>query len=434
MPERAFRDFFMCYNWFQNKAQACPYDPAEQRFICKGEKFMTNGMKMRAADFFRPEDKDYMIAMRRELHEYPEIGFDLPRTNALVERELQKMGIPYSKEFGKASFVAELGNSIEGPVVGIRADMDALPMEEKTDLPFASKIPGRMHSCGHDAHTAILLGTAKMLKRAEEEGKLSCAVRLIFQANEEGEDSGAKAMVADGVMDGIDEIIALHQDVGVPAGSIGVFKGPFMAACEAYRIDFYGKAAHATAPEKGRDALAMAVKAYQDIYLMKCREIGPFEDHILSISSLTAGTAHNIIADHATMLISFRFFSMETHDKVDRRIREICEHAAAELGGTVTIQGEIGAPVVVNDPAITDRVRAAAETVVGPENVIEVKKRMGSEDFSHFLLKKPGKLLRLGNGNPEKGCTEASHSSYFMLDEDVLEIGAKVFVQYVLDR
>ena len=392
------------------------------------------GNSMKAEAFFRPEDKDYMIRIRRELHEHPETGFDLPLTDALVERELQSIGIPYTKEFGISSFTATLGSGLPGPVIGIRADMDALPVRETTGLPFASKIPGRMHACGHDAHTAILLGTARMLKRAEEENRLPCCVKLIFQANEEGEDSGAQAMVEDGVMDGIDEIIALHQDIGVPSGKIGYCAGEFEAACHPYRIEFFGQAAHATIPDRGKDALAMAVKAYNDIYLMKCRELGPFEEHILSISSLTAGTAHNIIADHAVMLISFRFFNMETHDKVDRRIHEICEHAAAELGGTVTFTDRISAWPVINDPAVTERVRQAASEVVGTENVVPVCKRMGSEDFSHYLQKKPGMLLRLGNGNPDKGCTKASHSSDFMLDEDVLEIGAKVFAQYVLDR
>jgi len=397
--------------------------------------------------FYDPEDKNYMVRIRRELHEYPEIGFDLPRTNALVERELKAMGIPYSTEYGRSSIVATVGQpESDGapssdepggkylPTIGIRADMDALPVTERTGLPFASKIPGQMHACGHDAHTAILLGTARMLKRAEEQGKLPCRVKLIFQANEEGEESGAAAMVNDGVMDDIDEIIALHQDIGVPVGSIGVISGEFMAACHPYRIEFFGQAAHATIPDKAKDALAMAVKAYNDIYLMKSREIGPFEEHILSISSLTAGTAHNIIADYAQMLISFRFFSMDTHDKVNRRIHQICENAAAELGGTVKFADSISAFPVYNDPDITEKVRAAASAVVGAENVVTVYKRMGSEDFSHYLQKKPGMLFRLGNGNAEKGCIHPSHSSEFMLDEDCLEVGAKVFVEYVMGR
>ena len=389
---------------------------------------------MNASDLFLPEDLDYMIRMRRTIHEYPEIGFDLPRTTALVRGELEKMDIPYTERFGRSSIVAELAGQDPSRTIGIRADMDALPVTEQTGLPFASKIPGCMHACGHDAHTAVLLGTARMLKRALDKGALPCRVKLIFQANEEGESSGAEAMVKDGVMEEIDEIIALHQDIGVPSGQIGVCAGPFEAACHAYSIEFFGKSAHATVPDQGKDALAMAVKAYNDIYLMKCRELGPFEEHILSISALSAGTVHNVIADHAVMKISFRFFDMGTHDKVDRRIREICEHAAAELGGSVLFDDRISALAVCNDPVITEKVRKAAAMTVGSENVIDVCKRMGSEDFSHYLQKKPGMLLRLGNGNPEKGCTEQSHSSRFMLDEDVLATGAKVFVQYVLNE
>lgn len=381
-------------------------------------------------DCFRPEDKDYIISIRRRIHQHPELGFDLPHTLATVRHELDSLGVAYTEEFGCSAIVATVGAG--ALTIGLRGDMDALPMTEETDIPFRSQIPGQMHSCGHDAHTAILLGVARALKRVERQ--LPCRVKLLFQPSEECADSGAKAMADDGVMDDIDQVLALHQDIGVPSGSIGVFSGDYMAACHPYRITFHGKSAHATMPQNGHDALAMAVKAYNDIYLMKCREIGPFEPHILSISCLHAGTAHNIIADTATMDISFRFFQMDLHDRIDARIRQICSNAAEELGGTVTMDGEISAFPVVNDPALTDRVRSAAAAVVGKDHVVNVSQRMGSDDFSHFLRSKPGVLFRLGNGNPDKGCIYPSHNARFMLDEDILLTGAQVFVQYILDH
>lgn len=384
-----------------------------------------------AKDYFRLDDAGYIIAIRREIHQHPEIGFDLPNTVAIVKRELDAIGVPYTEEFGKCSLVATINGGCTGPTIGIRADMDALPVEEKADVPFKSQIPGVMHACGHDAHTAILLGTARALKRAEKD--LNCRVKLLFQSNEEGEESGACAMVEDGVMEDIDEVISLHTEYSLPTGQIGLFSGPYMAACHPYTIEFHGKSVHATVPQNGRDALAMAVKSYNDIYLMKCRELNPFSPHVLSISCIQGGTAHNVIAETAAMKISFRFYDMETHDKVDSRIKQICRNAAEELGGTVEFSDRISAYAVINDAAVTERVRTAAVKTVGAENVVQVPQKLSSEDFSHFLRKKPGMLFRLGVGNPDLGCTEPPHTAKFKLDEDALILGAQTFVQYALD-
>lgn len=380
-------------------------------------------------DYFLPEDALFMADVRRKLHRRPELGFDLPETVALVKRELETMGVAYTEAYGKCSIVATLGRGDH--TVALRGDMDALPMEELTELPFKSEIPGAMHSCGHDAHTAILLGAARVLKRMED--KLPCRVKLLFQPSEEGTVSGAEMMAKAGAVDDVDEVLALHQDIGVPVGKLGLYSGDYMAACHPYKITFHGKAAHSTLPQNGHDALAMAVKAYNDIYLMKCREVGPFEQHVLSISCLHAGTAHNVVPDTATMEISFRFFSMDLHDRIDARIRQICKNAAAELEGTVAFEGAISAPPVYNDPAMAVRMKAAGEKVVGEGNVIDVTPRMGSDDYSHFIQGRPGVLFRLGNGNPEKGCIYPSHNSRFMLDEDILATGCMAFCQYVLD-
>lgn len=385
---------------------------------------------MKICDFFTPEDQQYMVKIRRQLHRRPELGFDLPETVALVKQELERMGIACTEAYGKCSIVATLGSGRR--TVGLRGDMDALPMEELADLPFRSEIPGVMHSCGHDAHTAILLGAARVLKRLEK--KLPCRVKLLFQPSEEGTVSGAEMMAMAGAVADVDEVLALHQDIGVPVGKLGLFSGDYMAACHPYKITFHGKAAHATQPQNGCDALAMAVKAYNSIYLMKCREVSPFEQHLLSISCLHAGTAHNVVPDRAVMEISFRFFSMALHDRLDARIRQICENAAAELGGSVEFEGAISAPPVVNDPAMAARMKRSGEKVVGEGNVVEVMPRMGSDDFSHFTQGRPGVLFRLGNGNPEKGCTYPSHNSRFMLDEDILATGCMAFCQYILDR
>ena len=385
-----------------------------------------------ANDLIPAEDLEHIVAIRRELHRFPEIGFDLPRTVALVKRELDAMGIPYTEEYGKGSVVGIINGSCTGKTIGLRADMDALPVQETADVPFKSEIPGAMHACGHDSHTAMLLGAARVLKRVEKD--LKCRVKLLFQPSEEGEISGAAMMVANGATDDVDYLLGLHTENTLQVGKIGIFSGEYMAACHPYTIEFHGKSVHATQPHQGHDALAMAVKAYNDINLMKCRELDPFAKLVLSVSSIQAGHAHNIITNYAKMLISFRFYNMEVHDLVDRRIKQICRNAAEELDGTVEFTDAISCPAVYNDPGVCTVVRKAALKVVGEENLAEVPQKLSSEDFAHYLTKKPGAMIRIGTRNEAKGCTEAPHNSGFMLDEDGLINGSRLLVQFVLEQ
>lgn len=384
---------------------------------------------MDAKRFFEPDDAAYIISLRRELHRRPELGFDLPETTALVKRELTRLGLSYTERYGKGSVVCELGRG--GRLVALRADMDALPVQEQTGLPYASEIPGRMHACGHDAHTAMLLGAAQALKRAE--ALLPCRVRLIFQPSEECDVSGAQLLVENGVLNGVDEIAALHVENALPCGELGFCAGPFQAGCHPYTIEFLGKSAHATMPQNGCDALAMAVKAYNGIYLMDCREMDPFCQHVLSISSLQAGHVHNAIPDHAKMLISVRFYDLAVNEKLDFRIKQICRNAAQELGGEVRFTDHISSYPVVNAPEAVERIARAASAVLGEEKVYPIMPKLYSEDFSHYLQKIPGALVQLGTGNREKGITAPLHSSDFRIDEAALEKGSEILVQYVFD-
>ena len=210
-------------------------------------------------------DKDYIISLRHEIHEYPEIGFDLPKTIAVVKRELENLGIEYTTRYGESSVVGIINPDKKHFTIGIRADMDALLIEEKTDLPFKSKIKGQMHSCGHDAHTAMLLGTAKALKAMED--KIACRVMLVFQPSEEGIRSGAEELVNGGLMDEIDVIVGLHIENWLESGKIGACAGASMASSRNFRIDFYGATAHASLPQSGKDALACAVRTYNNIQI-----------------------------------------------------------------------------------------------------------------------------------------------------------------------
>ena len=377
-------------------------------------------------------DKDYIISLRHEIHEYPEIGFDLPKTIAVVKRELENLGIEYTTEYGESSVVGIINPDKKHFTIGIRADMDALLIEEKTDLPFKSKIKGQMHACGHDAHTAMLLGTAKALKAMED--KISCRVMLVFQPSEEGIRSGAEELVKGGLMDEIDVIIGLHIENWLPSGSIGICKGSSMASSRNFRVDFHGATAHATLPHSGVDALATAVRTYNNIQYMLGREINPFSKYVCSVGKLSGGTSQNIIADYAYMLGTIRTFDMELDSFLIRRIEEIANNTAKEVGAKAVLDTSLKAFVVYNNPYISDLVLKSGEKIVGKDNIVNMPEKLSSEDFSQYLTKKPDVFIRLGTRNEEKGCVTLPHNNDFLIDEDAFEIGSDTCIQFVLDN
>ncbi|MBE6606325.1 MAG: amidohydrolase [Ruminococcaceae bacterium] len=377
-------------------------------------------------------DKDYIIALRRELHMYPEIGFDLPKTIVLVKRELEKIGVDYTDTLGESSIVATINPEKTNFTIGIRADMDALLINETNDVDYKSKIDGQMHACGHDAHTAMLLGTAKALYSMRD--KINCRVKLLFQPSEEGVRSGAGEMVRCGVMDDIDVIIGMHVENWLDSCKIGVCKGASMASSRNFRIDFKGATAHATLPHTGKDALAAAVRTYNNLQYMLTRELSPFAKYVFSIGKLSGGTTQNVIADHAYMLGTIRTFDMEVDSFLDRRMHEIAENTAKETGIEVEIQSTLKAFVLYNNPYIADRFLESAAKVVGKDGIVNMPEKLSSEDFSQYLTKKPGVFIRLGTRNPDKGCTTLPHNNDFMIDEDAFVFGSDTCVQFVLDN
>lgn len=386
---------------------------------------------MLARDIMDNSDAEYLIRIRRELHEHPEVGFDLPETVKIVERELDAMGIEHTRKYGKGSVVGYLNWKNNNFTVAIRADMDALPVEERTGLPFSSKNPGIMHACGHDAHTAMLLCAARTMKKREQE--LPCRVKLIFQPSEEGAQSGARMMVEAGVMDDVDIVIGQHVDNNIDGGKIGLCPGEVMASCTPITLNFFGKSAHATLPQTGCDALAMAVKTYNGIQFMLTRQLNPFARWVCSVGSMNAGNVHNVIPDAAEMKISLRTYDMELQKQMVSRIRMIAEDAARELEGTVEMSAEISAYPVINDKEICNRLINAAEKVVGEKKIVYNEQKMSSEDFSWYLTKKPGVFYVVGTRNPEIGAVTQPHNSDFMIDESQLINGSMTVVQFVLD-
>ncbi len=376
-------------------------------------------------------DKDYIISIRHRIHEYPEIGFDLPRTTALVKSELEKMSIPYTEKYGESSVVGYINPEAKNFTIGLRADMDALLIQEENDIPFKSKIDGQMHACGHDAHTAMLLGAAKALKEIED--KLTCRVMLLFQPSEEGLKSGAGVMIENGVMDEIDIILGDHVEGTMDAGRMGVCSGESMASSRNFKIEFFGGTAHATLPHTGQDALAAAVNAYTNIQMALARKVNPLTDYVYSIGRLEGGTTQNVVADYAYMLGTIRTFDMNVDKLIIDTVEEVAEHTALNFGCKAQVTSAVKSLVVYNDPHLSECVMKTMGKVIGKDNVVSMSKKLSSEDFSRYLTKKPGVFFRLGTRNKAKGIGTLAHNNDFMIDEEVLDKGSATFVQFVLD-
>ena len=366
----------------------------------------------------------YSLSIRRKLHMYPEVGFELPKTVAIIGEELHRLGISFTDKYGKCSLVAELGQGEK--TLAIRADIDALPIEEKTGLPFASTHTGKMHACGHDSHAAVLLGVAKYLK--EHESELPCKVRLVFQPSEEGAISGAKMMVDNGVMDGVDEVICTHCENGLDSGNVGICYGDYMAACVPATLCFIGKASHAALPEAGIDAVAMAVEAYTQMKEMVAAEAGE-DKYIWNVGHFSGGTVHNIVPDSCEMYISFRFYNKEFASRVENRVREICEAVSNKYGGKYELSWIMSTGAIHNDENVTAKFEKCVRDNGIPVAFMPQKK--SSEDFAWFLEKIPGMIFRFGTRSEEKGCTAPAHRSDFMIDEEGMKTAIEAFCSYV---
>ena len=369
------------------------------------------------------------VAMRRHIHAHPELGFDLDETVAFVRGRLEEYGVPYTDRYGRGSLCAMLGDlSGARPVIALRADMDALPVQEASGVPFASQNPGKMHACGHDSHTAVLLAVAKVLK--EREAELPCGVKLLFQPSEECAESGARMMVENGVLDGVSTVLGVHCEPALETGLLGIREGAYMAACAPIEISFIGKSAHAAMPATGVDAIAMAVRAYGEMNLAVAEEAAG-APYIWSVGTFQGGTAHNVIADRCKLEISFRYYDEAFAARVRRRVETICGQVASEAGGRFEMNWILSAHAVINDSRTVQRFRDAAARRGLP--VVELPSRMSSEDFSWYLRRKPGAIFRFGTRNEALGCTVLAHHADFRLDEDGMRLAIEAFVAFALD-
>lgn len=384
-----------------------------------------------ATPHFAGADLDEMVATRRDLHAHPELGFEEVRTSGIVAQRLKALGLEPKTGVGKTGVLARIKGGKPGKTVLLRADMDALPILEANDVPYRSQNDGRMHACGHDCHTSILLGVAKRL--VAEAKDLKGDVVLCFQPAEElgGPKGGAEAMVNDGALEWAkaDAAFGLHVWQDLPLGLVGVTAGPWMAAVDEFTVTFRGKGAHAAQPQAARDpivALAHAVTALQSL---TSRNADPLKELVVSVTQLKAGSAFNIIPETAWMNGTIRVFDKALWARVPQDFERVVRGVAAALDCEAEILYERGNHPTVNDPAMVPYARAAAAAVVGEKNVRHDVRTMGGEDFSMFLERIPGVFIAIGSRNESRGLTFDHHHPRFDVDEQSLRIGAEVLLE-----
>lgn len=376
---------------------------------------------------------EYARQLRHELHRCPEIGFDLPKTLAIVRRELDTAGIPYTvDEFGRSSIVATINPGCSF-TIGLRADMDALPIQEAGSNPFPSEHPGQMHACGHDIHTATLLAAGRQLWDMKDQ--LRCTVKLLFTPAEEYITPGCKELADNGIMDNIDCAVAFHVQADLDVGKVAMFDDGYNANSMGIVCEFFGTPAHAHSQQKGVDAIRMAVESYLAMELMAAREIPSKECFVLNVGSFHGGNTNNIVCDYAKIFLSARSWDDSLIDFMERRIRGICEGTAAMIGGQAKVTVTKLLPYVDNHPVMNEKVRQTAEKLVGKENVVEGIRSMGGEDFSFLTRKKPCSMFRVGisnDTNPDTRCP--LHNDHFDADERCFDASVPMFVNFVLDH
>ena len=374
--------------------------------------------------------QDELVKMRRELHQIPEVGLHLPKTAAYVTAALDALEIPYVLSKKDSGIIATITGGQPGKTVALRADMDALPIQEETGVDYASKHEGFMHACGHDTHTTMLLGAAKVLKAHQAE--LKGNVRLLFQTAEELA-KGAPVLIDQGAVDGVDSVFGIHIGTiiskDIPAGTVICTPGCCMASFDRFIIKVKGLGCHGSTPEKGIDPVNIAAHIVLALETINAREFNACVPVVVTIGSIHGGNQYNIIPGEVVIEGTIRCLDEAVRQKVARRIGEISAATASAFGGSVEFEMDWGAPPVVNDPAMAALAGDAAKEVIGEDMVITHvdHPNMGGEDFAYYLEKVPGAFMFLSSANPEKHTDVAHHNPKFNVDEDVFWIGSAVY-------
>jgi amidohydrolase len=372
-----------------------------------------------------------LVRLRRDIHRHPELAFKEVRTAALVADTLREIGgIRVRTGVGKTGVVGDLGSG-DGPTIGIRADMDALPIVEANDVPYCSETSGNMHACGHDSHTAMLLGVAHLLKEEFAAGKLRGNVRFLFQPAEEDEGgeamSGAPMMIRDGALEGVDAVIALHVDSTQPFGQLTIREGPSSAAVDTFSARITASGGHGAYPHQGNDPLWMLGPVLMALHGVVARRIDPMKAAVVSLGQIHAGAASNVIPAEVYLQGTLRSFD----PKVREQLIEEVERALAvvrSFGGDYRLDVQRGYPAGRNDATVSGWLAGTIADLVGPEAIDRTRAGMGAEDFAYMTLEAPGAMFQLGAATPD-GVHRGHHTPIFDIDERALPIGAAVLAE-----
>ncbi len=376
-----------------------------------------------------------LTVIRQKIHENPELSWQEIETSKIIENEMKNLGMKNVRRGFKGTgsgVIADLEGSKKGPCIALRADIDALPINEQNNLPYKSKNEGVMHACGHDAHTAIMIGVARILSKIKDEIKGS--IRFIFQpAEEAGMDSGAPVMIAEGALDNVDAIAGLHVWASEPAGKFGVKAGPCMASADCWEITIKGQGGHGAMPHLAIDPTVAAAQIISMLQTIVSREIDPLESTVVSVGKVESGNAMNVIPDKAVISGNVRTTKKETRDTMEDRFNRIVNGISSALNCKTAIDYNQIYPVTVNDPILTDILKQSASQVLGDDNLKNIEIAMGSEDFSYYGEKIPAVFGFLGIGDPDKGTDKAHHSPLFNANDSVLASGSAILSLFALN-
>ncbi|MCM3214210.1 M20 family metallopeptidase [Niallia taxi] len=370
--------------------------------------------------------KDEVITYRRYLHQNPELSFEEEKTSQYIYDQLQSFGNIELTRPTKTSVVGRIIGAAPGKVVAIRADMDALPIQEENDVEYASTNPGVMHACGHDGHTAMLLGAAKVLSSLKDQ--LHGEIRLLFQHAEELFPGGAEEMVQAGVMDGVDTVIGAHLWSPLEIGKIGIVYGPMMASPDTFYLTVNGKGGHAALPHQTVDSIAVASQVVTNLQHIVSRNTDPLDNLVLSVTKFIGGTTHNVIPGSVEICGTVRSFDPDLRKEVPKLMERVIKGITEAHGAAYEFNYEFGYRPVINDARVTEVLEATVAEVYGEEAIDKMKPNMGGEDFSAFQQVTEGSFFYIGAGNPEKNADFPHHHARFEIDEDSLEKGVNLFV------
>ena len=388
---------------------------------------LRNDLQSAIADAVRDIEPG-LVAIRRDLHAHPELAFEEVRTAGVVAAELARLGIPHRTGMGRTGVVGTIGGARPGPTLVIRADMDALPILERTGLPFASQAEGKMHACGHDIHTSTLLGVAKVLHDLAPQ--LAGTVKLVFQPAEETL-GGAAAMMADGVLDGVDMALGFHNYPGLPVGEFGWCRGSALAASDRFEITVHGRSGHAAHPDGAVDPVVAACALVGQLQTVVSREVNPVHPAVVSVTAIHGGSAFNIIPDEVVLRGTVRTLHAPAQDIAEAAIARLCEGVAAGMRVRCTLDYTRGVPALVNDDAVLDRTMQAVREQCGAEHVHQRDPSLGGEDFAVMLEKVPGCQIGIGSGAP--GRHDSLHNSDYQPDEGCIGLGVQALSRAALE-